>query len=164
MAGLCLIHGYRKGAELGVSIGRFTMFMCATIQDLQMISVDTWCARPDNNTPGQQKYVGWTHEANEERFRVLTKKFFPDRVEIIKGDTADSAVFVKDGSLDFVFVDADHSVAGCARDIDAWLPKIRKGGLIAGHDYDWATVREAVNGKFPRLDFVGADNVWGKFI
>jgi hypothetical protein len=39
-------------------------------------------------------------------------------------------------SLDFVFINADHSYEGCAADIHAWLPKVKAGGWIGGHDYD----------------------------
>lgn len=60
-----------------------------------------------------------------------------------------------DGSLDFVFIDADHSYAAVAADIDAWLPKVRKGGIIAGHDYcEWPGfgVIQAVTERFERVE------------
>ena len=40
-----------------------------------------------------------------------------------------------DGSLDFAFLDGDHSHEGLKKDIAAWLPKVKKGGIIAGHDF-----------------------------
>jgi predicted O-methyltransferase YrrM len=50
-------------------------------------------------------------------------------------DSADAAAKFPDNWLDAVFIDADHSYAAVRRDIDAWLPKVRPGGIIAGHDY-----------------------------
>ena len=44
-----------------------------------------------------------------------------------------------DGELDFVFVDAAHDEASVRIDILAWLPKVRRGGVLAGHDYDAET-------------------------
>ena len=38
-------------------------------------------------------------------------------------------------SLDFVYIDARHDYDGCLEDIVAWYPKLKKGGLIAGHDF-----------------------------
>ena len=40
-----------------------------------------------------------------------------------------------DDSLDFVFVDGDHSYEGCKADIEAWWPKLKKGGIMSGDDY-----------------------------
>lgn len=40
-----------------------------------------------------------------------------------------------DGSLDGVYVDGNHKYEACKRDIEIWLPKIKAGGWIAGHDY-----------------------------
>jgi predicted O-methyltransferase YrrM len=41
----------------------------------------------------------------------------------------------ENGSLDFVFIDGDHSYQGCSTDIDCWFPKLKSGGLLSGHDY-----------------------------
>lgn len=42
-----------------------------------------------------------------------------------------------DASLDFAFLDGDHSYEGLKKDIEAWLPKVKKGGIIAGHDFSY---------------------------
>ena len=57
----------------------------------------------------------------------------------------------EDDSLDFVFIDASHEYEDVKRDICAWLPKVKVGGVLAGHDYYpeggwsvWPGVRKAV--------------------
>jgi len=55
--------------------------------------------------------------------------------KIIKSQSWDAASNFKDRSIDFVFIDADHIYESVKRDILAWLPKIKQGGIIAGHDY-----------------------------
>lgn len=47
--------------------------------------------------------------------------------------SVEAAKLYRDGSLDLVYIDADH--ARLSEDIDAWLPKVRDGGLLAGHDF-----------------------------
>ena len=52
--------------------------------------------------------------------------------------SVDAATMFKDNSLDLVFIDADHKYESIKDDINAWLPKIKKGGIICGHDYGGA--------------------------
>ena len=66
------------------------------------------------------------------------------RAEIIKDYTTEAAKDVADESLDFVFIDADHSYMGVMRDVGAWAPKVKKGGMIIGHDIHFETVKTAV--------------------
>jgi len=57
------------------------------------------------------------------------------RYGYLHGDSAAEGRNWKEGSIDLVFVDADHSYAGCKADIEAWLPHIKPGGLLIVHDY-----------------------------
>lgn len=60
-----------------------------------------------------------------------------------------AAQFFADESIDFVFIDGDHAEQAVRDDLTAWYPKIKRGGLFAGHDYNsWDTVTRAVNGFF----------------
>lgn len=53
-----------------------------------------------------------------------------------------------DGSLDFVMIDGDHSYEACKADIEAWKPKVRPGGILAGDDYLWPGVTQAADEAF----------------
>jgi hypothetical protein len=53
------------------------------------------------------------------------------RMESIK-----AAAFIADNSLDMIFIDADHDYKSVMDDVKAWVPKVKLGGIIAGHDYD----------------------------
>ena len=72
----------------------------------------------------------------------------------------DGAQFYEDGTLDFVFIDAGHAYSEVSWDVDAWLPKVKRGGgVLAGHDYcDYVVhgvafgVRQAVNERFKRFE------------
>ena len=43
--------------------------------------------------------------------------------------------YFEDESVDVVFLDADHVYENVKKDIPAWWPKIKKGGILAGHDF-----------------------------
>lgn len=65
-----------------------------------------------------------------------------------KKDSLEAAKFFKDGELDFVYIDANHFFNEVLFDMDAWFPKVRSGGIFAGHDYTMGKdieVKEAVD-------------------
>jgi len=88
------------------------------------------------------------------------------RVKFVKGYSDACAEQFADESVDLIFIDADHSQAGVLKDLVAWAPKIRRGGVIAGHDYGSRRhpgVKRAVDDFFARhphpIEFE-ADMVW----
>lgn len=70
--------------------------------------------------------------------------------------SVDASKLYADASLDLVYLDGDHSYDGVRSDIDAWLPKVRSGGILAGHDFAhyFPGLMRAVLESFPAL------NVW----
>jgi hypothetical protein len=56
-------------------------------------------------------------------------------VEIVQASSVEAAKNVPDKSLDFVYIDADHDYDNAKQDLLAWFPKVRHGGIVAGHDY-----------------------------
>lgn len=56
-------------------------------------------------------------------------------VTIIKEQSWAAADMFEDGTVDFLMLDADHIYESVKKDILSWLPKIKKGGIISGHDY-----------------------------
>lgn len=163
IAGLCLTNGYRHGAELGVSTGRFTAYLCSIMPGMRIIAVDLWVPQAKRDVAGAETYDDRPIDAYYGEFTALCEESFPGRVKILRKDTVEAANDVPDDSLDFVFIDADHTYEGCLRDIQAWTPKVRKGGLISGHDFNWPTVLQAVT-ETGRVDFRAADNVWGRLV
>ena len=77
----------------------------------------------------------------------------------IRKDSYLAANDYADHSVDFVFIDGDHSYEGCKKDILAWLPKMKKNSVLAGHDYAWhEPVKRAVADVFGPGDF---GDPWG---
>jgi predicted O-methyltransferase YrrM len=60
-----------------------------------------------------------------------------DKITLITQTASDAALNIADESLDFVFIDGDHSYEAVKQDIKSYYSKVRSGGLFAGHDYKW---------------------------
>lgn len=87
-------------------------------------------------------------------------EFARDRRRIIRAESVDAAGMIGDASLDFAFIDADHSYEGCAADIRAWLPKIKPGGWIGGHDYEPRFTKERGYGVCQAVDDAALRHGW----
>ena len=70
------------------------------------------------------------------------------------GGSVPASKLYEDGSLDFVFLDGDHAYPSIRADIDAWRPKVRRGGILSGHDYTplMPDVVRAVDETFERFE------------
>jgi predicted O-methyltransferase YrrM len=62
----------------------------------------------------------------------------------LRMSSLEAAIQFEDNSIDFVFLDASHEYEDIKADIKAWYPKVKPGGLFAGHDYAWDGVNKAV--------------------
>jgi|tagenome__1003787_1003787.scaffolds.fasta_scaffold20901038_2 hypothetical protein len=79
--------------------------------------------------------------------RWIRRHGLADCVEIVHASSTSAARSFADGSLDLVFLDADHSYEAVSEDLAAWYGKLKQGGLMAGHDWDshqWPGVIRAV--------------------
>lgn len=106
----------------------------------------------------QEKY-------DEARKRALEVTLpWRERTTFIYEPSVLAARHVPDGSLDFAFIDGDHSYRGVCDDILAWLPKVRPGGWIGGHDWgkpQRGEVERAVRDTLPGSDIVlDAESTW----
>ena len=120
-----LTIGYELGVENGDTF-RHILANCPSIT--QWHGVDMW----GENPPGyQREYAG------ESYYKTVTNvaSKHPDRAIIHRMSTDEACLSVEDESIDIVFIDADHSYEGVYNDILKWEPKVRKGGIISGHDY-----------------------------
>lgn len=69
-----------------------------------------------------------------------------DLIEDVQGISWEVADKFDNSTFDFVFIDADHTYESVAKDIQAWYPKVKLGGILSGHDYPtWGGVKKAVD-------------------
>jgi hypothetical protein len=124
-----------------------------------MLCVDPWVPYPEYFDHKRHRSIASAYDVAIARFAQ-----YGDRVTIIRKFSIEAAKDIPDGSLDFVYIDGNHSYLDCVRDLEAWYPKIRVGGIMSGHDYkdftkdNFIHVVEAVHG------FVGAHYIRPWFV
>ena len=155
-----LLRNPTSGAELGVFKGKFSEPMLKAHPKLTLYAVDTWMVRPPSDRVGFETYGGRDFREIRKVFDQCTKRF-GNRVVVLQMDTVAAAGQVPDASLDFVFIDAEHTYEAVGADIDAWRGKVKPGGILSGHDYAHSRfpgVKQAVDERFtPKT---GDDHVW----
>jgi hypothetical protein len=126
--------GYKVGAEVGVQKGIFSEELCKA--GLKLYAIDPWKNYADY----------WGGESFQD---VLDKQLArcravlaPYDCTIIRKTSMEALADFEDGSLDFVYIDANHEFKYVTEDIFEWSKKVRVGGVIAGHDYFYAQERQ----------------------
>jgi len=120
--------GYTIGLEVGVETGQYSEQLCKAIPKLKLYSVDAWTAYQ-----GYRDYV--SQEELDGFYATATERLAPYGATLIKGWSVETAKTFADASLDFVYIDGNHTFEYVAADIAAWWPKVRPGGILAGHDF-----------------------------
>lgn len=137
--------GLREGVEVGVAFGGHSEAILENTGVSRLIGVDSYAHRPGYDDPMNlpQPQFDALYERTMQRLAP-----FGERYDLLRAESADAADLFGDERFDFVYLDADHSEGGVFRDLCCWLPKVRVGGIIAGHDYghrDFPGVKRAVD-------------------
>ena len=118
--------GFKNAAEVGVDKGKYSTILCKHNPELKLKCVDPWKA-----------YGLHTDEQIEECYQNALLKLaqYKDNIEFIRKPSIEAAKDIPNKSLDFVYIDAMHDFDNVIMDIIAWVPKVRVGGIMSGHDY-----------------------------
>lgn len=150
--------------EVGVWRGDYSRFIISSLEPSTFIGVDPYkiyegyTDKPDEYEFANQKNLdvlfGKVSKAfqgfNKDSVTPIYRKIqptFPYKEVVVESDlTQTNSILVRqiganyasqfeDNSVDFVYLDADHKYQPVKSEIEAWYPKVRKGGILAGHDY-----------------------------
>lgn len=120
--------------EVGSFLGRSACYLGGKLKlsrrNATVLCVDVWPSTYKLNDGGPRDI-----EAPFETFIANIRQ--ADLLEVVvplRMPSVKAATVVRD-NLAAVFIDGDHSYESCRADIVAWLPKVRRGGILAGHDY-----------------------------
>lgn len=149
-------------AEVGVLRGALSSFLLSRSAGLDLVMVDNW--QTADMQPEAYRATRDDHALHADAVRVASHKADAMAValkygaSVIHDQSVNAAKEFPDRSFDLVFLDADHSEEGVRADIVAWLPKVKHGGWIGGHDldnddprFDFSGVRRAVEARCPKF-------------
>lgn len=135
-------HNFKVGYEIGVSNGFTFEKILKKCPDIEWHGVDPWVVCEEYNVRPKNKGK-WDHEGNYKTVQKIAKKY-PGRAYTHRMTSVEAAKEVEDRSIDIIFIDGLHTYEGVKDDLEAWVPKIKIGGIISGHDYNGMKRHEGV--------------------
>mmetsp|Transcript_94723 Transcript_94723/g.253357 ORF Transcript_94723/g.253357 Transcript_94723/m.253357 type:complete len:251 (+) Transcript_94723:58-810(+) len=129
--------------EVGVQSGENAMNFLSSWAGAELVLVDSWTHVPSldyidiaNVDQGRMEVL---HDYTQQRCQA------EERARIVRTWSDAAASEVAPESVDFVYLDARHDWHGVVSDLVSWWPKVKVGGILAGHDF--------VDGELPEGDF-----------
>lgn len=110
------------GCEIGVRAGNFSRFLLKNSKLSVLYSIDPW-------------EEGYPEYFIDETKAVQALKPFGERSKIVKASSQDVVDQFEDEFFDFIYVDGGHDYESVHRDLTLYYPKLKRGGIISGHDY-----------------------------
>lgn len=141
--------------EVGVAIGHSIAYLARKVidsgRDIQVWAVDPWAGKARNGE--QQSMIGHQATGDFRLFVEMMTRYAPEELEhvrVLRAESVRAARLFRDRAVDLVLIDGAHDVDNVLQDIEAWLPKVRAGGTLAGDDYssNYPGVIEAVRVHF----------------
>ena len=122
------------GVEIGVKEGLFSEHLLQHWNGRLLRSIDPWREFPKSE---YRDSANVSQAEQDALYRATVKKLMPyaARSVIWRLTSTEAADLIPDNSLDFCYLDADHSHHAVRQDLQTWYEKVKSGGIIAGHDY-----------------------------
>ena len=127
--------------EIGSWKGRSTSYMAVEIhnseKNIKFDCVDTWDGSEEHSDPNSCWFQPELVNDKNWLYRIFLENTKPVNhiINPIRTTSLEAAQYYKNRSIDFVFIDAAHDYENVKADLNAWYPKVKKGGFIGGHDY-----------------------------
>jgi len=154
--------------EIGAWKGRSAAYAGVEIlnsgKKIRLDVIDHFLGSEDHRDQRSKHFERLTQDENG-LFNLCTQNLKPVKkaVKIIRAESMEAVKTYADESLDFVFIDGSHDYESVCNDIDAWLPKVKPFGILAGHDYlHYESVRRAVDSKLQGAQAKGSSWLYYK--
>lgn len=121
--------GFKLGVEIGVERGRYSETLMKANPELTLYGIDPYKAYKGYTDFVRQSTIEKNKAEAHERLKPFKNYHFIEQFSV------PASVGFKDESLDFVYIDGNHDFQNVVNDLAVWSKKVRKGGIISGHDY-----------------------------
>ena len=120
-------------AEIGVFEGEFSDFIHRTVRPSLLYLVDLF---QGPMISGDKNGENIKTIQLEHSYQALLAKYHSNpEISLFRGRSELFLSLLPDNHLDFIYIDGDHQYAGCRSDLELARKKVKRGGVIAGHDY-----------------------------
>lgn len=125
---------FGEGVEVGTWLGDWANEVLTTWKGKKLWCVDFYKRQPSEI---YNDFEQFSQEELDEIYQKVKERLsvHGNRVEILREFSVEAASSFEDGQLDFAYIDANHEPGEVYRDLEAWFPKVKEGGLIFGDDY-----------------------------
>ncbi len=120
---------FKTGAEIGVSSGNFSKILCENNTFTKLYCVDSWTTTKGYREEGKGEHT------MIKRYETAKAQLANYPCELIRKTSMEAVVSFQPNSLDFVYIDADHTFDYVMQDIIEWTKVVKPGGIVSGHDY-----------------------------
>lgn len=161
MATLFAELDFKKGAEIGVEKGLYSEVLCKANPSLHLSCIDPWEAsayEPDVHG------VASDQESYDNQNKETVDRLALYNCTIVRKNSMAALEDFEDGSLDFVYIDANHDLVNFISDLHHWEKKVKVGGIVSGHDYAYFPFRKFNHVKRGLLTYVKCYNIAPLFI
>mgnify|MGYP001051990816 CR=1 FL=1 len=119
--------------EIGVWKGEFAQVLLENVESIKCYTlIDPWQNLANWNKPANKSDIEFESIRNEALGRISA---FEDKIIEIRDTTKNARKKIEDESLDFVYIDGDHTLRGITLDLLSILPKVKRLGYIGGDDF-----------------------------
>jgi len=147
--------------EVGSWRGRSTAYLAVEIinsgKNIRLDCVDTWRGSLDEEVHQTDPSV-----INDTLYDEFLANLAPvrDIINPVRKTSMEAVQDYADASLDFVLIDGSHAYQDVHNDITHWLKKLKPGGMLAGDDYAWPGVKQAVTELLPQAEIFHDIGCW----
>jgi len=133
-----------KVVEIGVCRAETSCYLMENCPNIKVLyGIDPWL--PYQDKPTQPITATMQDEFFKTAIKNIVEKGLRGKIRIIKRRSDKIVTSFLDNSVDVLFVDGDHRFEAVLNDLEIWWPKLKKGGIMAGHDYGVSGVMQALD-------------------